>query len=263
MEPEHEVAAATTRLVFLHGFTQTHHHWHRAAFALAQRLRWPASIVLPDLPGHGLSADDRRPIDTASTALTTLCGPGTYIGYSMGGRYALVAACAGAREIERLVVIGASPGIENGHDRRTRLADDEVRAEELETDGVAAFVERWAAMPMFSALRSDPDDREHRLRNTVDGLANSLRTAGTGAQPVLWERLAAIAVPVLVIAGEHDEKFTELGVQIADAIPNAAFASIAGAGHAAHHERPDLTVEVVAAWLEGAQNASPTARSTP
>ena len=39
------------------------------------------------------------------------------------------------------------------------------------------------------------------------GLAASRRLAGTGAQEPLWYRLAELEMPVLLVAGERDEKF--------------------------------------------------------
>ena len=46
-------------------------------------------------------------------------------------------------------------------------------------------------------------------------------------------------MPVLVLAGEHDAKFTGIGRELASTIgENARFEAVAGAGHAAHLERP-------------------------
>ena len=94
------------RLVFLHGFTQTHHHWHACARLIAQRLGDDPALAFFDMPGHGLSRDALT-IEEAAPRLPALGGRGTYIGYSMGARHALSAACSGASEIERLVRLGA------------------------------------------------------------------------------------------------------------------------------------------------------------
>ena len=99
--------------------------------------------------------------------------------------------------------------------------------------GVEAFVDAWLAQPMFAGFAVTDTDRRHRLRNTAEGLAASLRLAGTGAQEPLWDSLGSINVPVLVVAGERDTKFTEIGRRMAGMIPNATFATIPNAGHAA------------------------------
>ena len=130
-----------------------------------------------------------------------------------------------------------------------RVNADEAKAQRLETIGVEAFVDEWLAQPMFTGLAFSAGDRRHRLRNTVDGLAASLRLAGTGAQVPVWEALANVRIPVLVLAGERDAKFTEIGRRMAAAIPNATFAPIPSAGHAAHSEQPEATAALIGAWL--------------
>ena len=49
--------------------------------------------------------------------------------------------------------------------------------------------------------------RKERLANNPKGLANSLRGMGTGAQPSWWNELQNLKMPVLLMNGEHDEKF--------------------------------------------------------
>jgi 2-succinyl-6-hydroxy-2,4-cyclohexadiene-1-carboxylate synthase len=237
------------RFVFLHGFTQTHHHWHGPAAVLARRFHPAPTLAFVDLPGHGLASDDRTGITTAGTGLAVLGGPGTWVGYSMGARFALHAALAPHNRIERLVLIGATAGLADPAERAARASDDAARASALEADGLDAFLERWLAAPLFATLASNADGLAHRRRNTVAGLAHSLRTAGTGAQESLWDRLDVIEIPVLCLAGALDTKFTALGQELTAALPRGEFATVPGAGHAAHTERPDDVAELVAAWI--------------
>ena len=77
--------------------------------------------------------------------------------------------------------------------------------------------------------------------NTGAGLASSLRLAGTGTQQPLWHELSRLDMPVLVVTGELDAKFTALGEALATAIgPNASHAVVPGAGHAPHLQLPVL-----------------------
>lgn len=241
------------RLLFLHGFTQTHHHWHTCAQLMASLLDDDPTLLFVDLPGHGLSRDDRLTIEQAAPQLVTLAGRGTYVGYSMGARHALAAACAGVPEIERLVLVSGTAGLADPAERDARIAEDEAKARHLEQIGVDAFVDEWLSQPMFAGLAaSDADadvDRRHRLRNTVEGLAASLRLAGTGAQEPMWDALAGVQIPVLVLAGERDRKFTDIGRRMTSGLPNATFAAIPNAGHAAHAEQPESTAALVAGWL--------------
>jgi 2-succinyl-6-hydroxy-2,4-cyclohexadiene-1-carboxylate synthase len=242
-------ARLTDRIVFLHGFTQTHHHWHAAAHMIADAIDRTPTLAFVDLPGHGLAADDRTPIAAAGAPLAALAGPGTFVGYSMGGRFALFASIARPDLVERLVLIGATPGIEGDGGRAARQSLDDRRAAQIERDGVAVFLETWLAAPMFAGLPDDARGLAHRRRNTVAGLASSLRTAGTGSQPSLWGRLDEVTAPVLVLAGERDTKFTDIGQRMARGLPNATFTTVTDAGHAAHTEQPEQTARLIADWL--------------
>lgn len=236
------------RLAFLHGFTQTHHHWHHVAHAVAERVD-DTTLILPDLPGHGLSASDERDIDRTAAALATSIGPATYVGYSMGGRVALHTALLDDSPVERLVLIGATPGIADEAERAERRRLDDERADHIEQVGVDAFLDEWLAAPLFATLPPDPDGLVRRRRNTAAGLAHSLRTAGTGVQRSRWTELERVTVPVLVIAGALDTKFTDIGQRMTEALPNATFVAIDRAGHAAHTERPDDVAATIATWL--------------
>lgn len=239
----------TDRLVFLHGFTQTHHHWELCAHLIAARLPERPDLAFLDLPGHGLAADDHRSIEAVADEIPRLGGTGTYVGYSMGGRHLLAAAASRPAQIERLVVIGAHAGLTDPDDRAARVAEDEARARRVEEVGAEAFVEEWLAMPMFAGVPFSEHDRRHRRRNTAAGLAASLRLAGTGSQEPVWDALAGITVPTLVLAGERDAKFVEIGRRIAAAIPTATFDVIPGTGHATFGEAPEATADVIATWL--------------
>jgi 2-succinyl-6-hydroxy-2,4-cyclohexadiene-1-carboxylate synthase len=237
-------------LVFLHGFTHTHHHWHAPARIIADALDEGHRHRFVDLPGHGLSASERTSISDPATAaaLAALGGAGMWVGYSMGARFALHAALAPLHQIQQLVLIGATPGIDDDQERAERRTLDEHRAASIETDGVDVFLDAWLAMPMFARLPVDDDGLAQRRRNTAAGLASSLRLAGTGSQTSLWGRLGEIEMPVLLLAGELDTKFVEIGQRMAALLPDATFTAIADAGHAAHAEQPAAVADAIRSW---------------
>ena len=152
--------------------------------------------------------------------------------------------------VERLVLVSSTAGIDDEATRATRRADDERRAAELERDGVAAFLERWLALPLFADLPADKAQFADRLENTATGLASSLRLAGTGAQQSLWPQLTSLAMPVLLVAGLHDAKFTALADGMAALIPRSTVAIIPEAGHVVHLERPDAFLAALRSWLD-------------
>ena len=236
------------RVVLVHGFTQTGRSWA----AIAARLSAVGhDVVCPDAPGHGDAGNVRADLWQAADHIARAGGRAVYTGYSMGGRIALHLALSRPDLVTGLVLLGATPGIDDDGARATRRADDEARAVELECDGVAAFLDHWLATPLLASLPRDAAGVGDRLRNTAAGLADSLRRCGTGQQTPLWSRLAELRMPVLCLAGERDARFTALARRMADTIgPNAAAEVIAGAGHAAHLEAPDAFADRLVRFVD-------------
>jgi 2-succinyl-6-hydroxy-2,4-cyclohexadiene-1-carboxylate synthase len=233
-------------LVLLHGFTQTGRSWQPIAHALAGRYR----AVAPDLPGHGDFAE-RRPASFAAcdAYLRALADgrPFTLAGYSLGGRVALHAALSLGPVVERLVLMGASPGIADPAERAARAADDAALADRIEAIGIEAFVGEWGAQPLFAGMPRGVAELadEDRLRNTAPGLAAALRGLGTGVMPPLWERLGELTIPVDLVVGERDEKFRAIAERMEGPLAAARLHVIDGAGHAVHLEAPDAVVELL------------------
>jgi 2-succinyl-6-hydroxy-2,4-cyclohexadiene-1-carboxylate synthase len=237
------------RLILAHGFTQTARSWTVFERLIADRL--PGAQTVPvDLPGHGGA---RCPADldlwASARRLVDIGGAGTYVGYSMGGRVALHGALAAPERVQRLILIGATAGIDDPDERRARRGLDEQLAQRIETIGIPAFIDEWLANPLFAGLDETTALRSDRLRNTSAGLAASLRSTGTGTQDPLWARLDEIQCPALVLVGERDAKFTELAERLVDGLPHAELAVIPGAGHSVHLEQPDASATAIVAWI--------------
>ncbi len=248
------------RLVFAHGFTQTGRSWRTLSDALTTEVaarggERPHAICV-DLPGHGDATAVVADLWQSADRLVELGGRATYVGYSMGGRTALHAALAHPDMVERLVLVGATAGIDDAAARADRRVSDDRLAELVARIGVEAFLERWLANPLFEHLSSEAADIDDRRRNTAAGLASSLRTVGTGTQEPLWDRLGEIRCPTLVLVGEHDAKFRALGDRLVDGIADASMAVIHGAGHSVHLEQPAATVDAIAGWLSESPSRS-------
>jgi 2-succinyl-6-hydroxy-2,4-cyclohexadiene-1-carboxylate synthase len=166
----------------------------------------------------------------------------------MGGRVALHAALARPRLVERLILVGASPGLATEPERAERRAADEALADRIEAIGVEAFAAEWAALPLWEGQpeRVRAAANADRLRNSAGGLAAALRGLGTGALPSLWDRLGELAMPVTLVAGEHDGKFRALAERMAERVPRADLVVIPGTGHAPQLERPELVAATLA-----------------
>ena len=232
-------------LVLLHGFTQTGRSWQPVLHALAARYR----AVAPDLPGHGEFAD-RRPASFAAcdAYLRALAGDRfTLGGYSIGGRVALHAALSLGDRVERLVLIGASPGLASEAERAVRAAEDAALADRVEAIGLEAFVREWAARPLFDGMPRGIAElvEADRLRNTASGLAAALRGLGTGVMPSLWGRLGELGLPVELVVGERDDRFRVTAERMERELGGARLHVVPGAGHAAHMEAPETIAEVL------------------
>lgn len=244
----------TSAVLLLHGFTGDRSTWSPLAERLARRRR----VIVPDLPGHGATSVGVVPDMAGTTAL--LAGllsmldvrTVTPVGYSMGGRLALYFALAAAVAIEALVLESASPGLATAEERRRRRDEDEALAAAIERDGLAAFVARWEAQPLFAGQPAPVRDRlrTQRLGADARGLAASLRRVGTGAQPWLGDRLPELACPVLLVTGARDEKFGRLAAAMRPALSAGRHVVVPDAGHAVHLERPEAFGAVLEAFLD-------------
>jgi len=245
-----DAVEAMQRFVLAHGFTQTARSWETFERLLHTRLPEAGTLAV-DLPGHG---DAPPPFDSglwaSSERLVKAGGVGTYVGYSMGGRVSLHAALAHPEAVQRLVLIGATAGIDDPDERAARRLADERLADRVEEIGVPAFIDEWLRSPLFAGLTEATAQRSDRLRNTPAGLAASLRSTGTGTQSPLWDRLGEIECPVLVLVGERDAKFSESGQRLVDGLPDAELVVVPGAGHSVHLEQPDASVDAITSWVD-------------
>lgn len=245
-------------LVLLHGFTGSAATWE----AYAEDLRG-FRVLAVDLPGHGGTASPSgSPAfeEIADAVVAVLDDEGVqrcaWLGYSMGGRVALQALVRHPDRIDRIVIESASPGLRDAQEREARAAADDALAARIERDGLEAFVERWATQPLFASQRRvAPADLEReraaRLRNTAGGLAAGLRALSVGRQPSLWDDLAAVRVPLLVLVGEDDPKYLALGESLGAIVPGARLRVVAEAGHTVHLEQPAAFWSAVRSFLRG------------
>jgi 2-succinyl-6-hydroxy-2,4-cyclohexadiene-1-carboxylate synthase len=255
-----ETTGTGARLVLAHGFTQTGRIWG----PMAENLARDHQVISVDLPGHGGSSDVRADLPTGARLLADVGGSGTYLGYSMGARFCLHAALSFPDRVRSLILISGTAGIEDDGLRRDRVRADEALASQLDPpleagvdhddrERLDAFLLRWLDRPLFSGIPEGEVDLAQRRTNTTAGLASSLRLAGTGTQQPLWDQLPLLQMPVLVITGERDTKFTALGARMAATIgDNAIHVVVPGVGHTAHLEDPGRVTALVRAHIPAA-----------
>jgi 2-succinyl-6-hydroxy-2,4-cyclohexadiene-1-carboxylate synthase len=246
-------------LVLLHGFTGSSASWAPFGRDLASDHR----VVAIDLIGHGASSapvdPSRYGFDQALHDLAEMTAQlgitrASWLGYSLGGRLALGMALDYPDRVSSLILVSATAGIQDEHERHQRMEADEGMARRIEEAGVAAFVDEWERLPIWESQRGLPDEvsrlqRDIRRGNSAIGLANILRGMGQGAQPSYWEQLGKIDVPVLLMAGALDRKYVGIAGQMGIRIADATLSVVPDAGHAVHLERPREFIEDVRAFL--------------
>lgn len=239
-------------LLLLHGFTGSRASWAAHLPELERRFE----VMAVDLPGHGANPEAASVEATADELARRLHGQQRVhvLGYSLGARVALRLAIAHPEAVDRLVLESPSAGFADPAERAARRQADEGLADEIDRDGIAAFVDRWQRNPVFASHASlDPPvatrQRAIRLAQDPHGLAQSLRLAGQGAMQPLHDRLAGVTRPTLVIAGTLDPARPRAEL-VAAGIPGARLVVVDGAGHTPHLERPDAFRRLVIDFLQ-------------
>jgi len=233
------------RVAFIHGFTQTRDSWAPILNNLPDKYQY----LTVDAPGHGDSSLANGDLEQTATEIVDTVGSAVYCGYSMGARMCLHAALAYPTVVEGLAMISGTAGIEDDFERRKRRESDQQLAHHILDVGIDKFIDEWLTQPMFRSLPFDDEDRALRKVNTATGLANNLLTTGTGSQLPLWDRLAELRIPVLIIAGANDSKFVSIAERLQQCIKSSRLKIVASAGHGVHYEQPLVVAQLIENWL--------------
>lgn len=247
-----QVTGRGPALVLLHGWAL-----NAAVFApLVEQLSDRFQLHLVDLPGHGHSRGDRLPLalEPVVATLAAVLPPALWLGWSLGGLFALHAAATRPQRVRGLAMVASSPRFVRGPDWTDAIAPQQLRrfAVELAAD-FPATVDRFVALDLMG--RHDGPATLHTLRHAIvergaptaaalrDGL-DLLETCDLRA------RLPDIAAPALWIAGQRDRLVPAAAMRAAAAaMPDAAETTLAGTGHAPFLARPAQ----VAALLDALQ----------
>ena len=221
-------------LVLLHGWALHGGMWGPWIDELARHAR----LHLVDLPGHGRSpwpAGVRDLAGLAASVRPAVPDGAAVLGWSLGGMVALELA-RGPR-LAALVLVATTPRFVVDTDWEHGLSP-ELLAEFAR--GLAS--DHRATVQNFLALQTRGDERAHetlrQLRRSLDAhgppdaaaLEAGLAILGSAD---LRSALPRIAVPTLVIAGDHDRITPPgAGLELAARLPQARLAAIARSGHA-------------------------------
>jgi len=182
------------------------------------------------LPGHAFTPplDEEVWFEPTLEWLKPQLDGGPLIGYSLGGRIALMAALRFPHLVSKALIISAHPGLEEG--KEERLNRDRATAEKLVREGLPLFLESWYAQPLFKGLDLPPSIREIRLHHNPHNLAKALIGYSLGNQPSLWEGIMDAGERLHFIYGRDDLAYAP----IAKRLQKISTVSILPGGHALH-----------------------------
>ncbi len=250
-------------LVMLHGFMGDSGIFDHL-IAVLQDFSNPVTI---DLIGHGQTdapEDSERyelsnQIEDINDLLYQLNPQGTFLlGYSMGGRLALRIALNNNLNLAGLILESTTYGIEDTAVKKDRLRSDRDNAERILND-FHTFVDKWNRNPLFAASQPLKEKTEQNLdyiqrRQRPHGLANSLIGFGSANMPSVLHQLEDISLPTLLITGQQDVKYSTIGSEMSQQIPNCKHYILAGCGHRVHVDDPDKYANTIQKFIESQQN---------
>ena len=245
-------------LVLLHGWAM-----HSGVFAaLAERLAARFTLHLVDLPGHGGSRDSTLPLalEPVVEALASRVPRALWMGWSLGGLFALHAAATRPAQVSGLAMVCASPRFVRGDDWPLGMSPEIFRgfALGLRAD-YRATLERFIALEAFGS-----DDARQEMRV----LRNEVFARGEPAAHVLADGLAllettdlrgmlpALALPSLWLAGRRDRLVDPRAMRAAATqVSGAEVVVVEHAGHApflTHAEEVATAIGALGDRIEGA-----------
>jgi pimeloyl-[acyl-carrier protein] methyl ester esterase len=241
-----------THLVLLHGWAM-----HGGVFApLVEALRDAYTLHVVDLPGHGRSRDCTVSLQPAACAkaIAARVPPALWLGWSLGGLYALQAALDFPQQVQALAMLCASPRFVRGEDWPYAVSPEilENFGHDLGTD-YEGTLERFLALEALGSdcaqadlrkLRADTfSDHRPDVRALVDGL-DVLEHADLRA------RLPALAPPSAWIAGRRDRLIPWQAMRWGAAQSAGTFTCVAGGAHPPFIGHTDDVVAALRPLLE-------------
>ena len=96
--------------------------------------------------------------------------------------------------------------------------------------------------------------RANRMSQNPVRLAKALRDYGTGNMPNLWPQVSSLRVRTLILTGEKDEKFVQIGQKLKEEIPNSRTVQVSGVGHTIHVEDSTEFDTIILGFFKEEQN---------
>ena len=239
-------------VVFMHGFGLDHRMWKRQMDVL----RSSYTVINYDLRGFGESAlpDQQTPYTHEDDYLALIHHFGFQrahiIASSMGGRMALRCALTCQHAVSSLLVLDS---IIDGHVWSVSwLLEWSNIVSAAKDNALDVARDLWMQHSLFVHANSDPviAAELETMIGKYSGWHWIYKDPALVPQPPAINRLEQIAVPTLVMAGEHDiPDFREAANKLYHDIPNAQRFDVQGSGHMVNMESPDIVNDAILNFL--------------
>lgn len=230
-------------LVFLHYWGGSCRTWDGVVGALSNQYR----TVAIDHRGWGESeapADGYRIADMANDAQDVIealqLRRYVLVGHSMGGKVAQLLASRCPVGLEAVVLVAPSPP-------SPMVLSDNERATMASAYDSRASVS-WVVDNVLTANGLAPELREQVIVDSLRGAAQAKAAwPNTGMLEDITQRVGAIQVPVMVIAGERDQvdRVETLRQELLPRLTNARLEVLPGTGHLSPLEAPTALIGVI------------------
>lgn len=261
----YEVDGSGPPLVLIHAGIANLRMWDPQVAELATRYR----VIRYDTRGYGETETAHVEFsnrDDVAALLDALDEPSAYVlGASRGGMIALDFACERPERVDALIVAaGGVGGYQADVSPEARAAEESMndaseRAWEAKDWDVLADLETayWVDGPGQAPNRVDASMRA-LVHEWILSTYRAEKEEGIPLPltPPAVERLAALRMPLLVIAGELDEPSTTAACRyLAQRVPGARFELLPGVAHMMNLERPASFNRLVAEFLAQVDSA--------
>lgn len=131
------------------------------------------------------------------------------VGYSLGARLALQALINNSKIWSSAILMSANPGLEKDNERQERIINDEKWAQAFLNEPWHDLMKKWNSQPVF-ARDSNPEPLRDEKNYHREKLALALQQWSLGKMPSAREYLCETRLPIHLLAGEKDQKFSSL-----------------------------------------------------
>ena len=170
------------------------------------------------------------------------------LGYSLGGRLALHACLARPDLWSGVIVVSGDPGSDGPDQKKLQLEKDKQWAKRFRSEPIESLLAEWDDLPVFCSIPNSVPRNSEEL--DAEKTARLFEVFSKGRQRDLLPELSKVqAPPVLYLTGEKDEKYCELGEQLASSCPIVRHRIVPQAGHRVPWENPDSFVEAVLGFM--------------